>query len=412
MAKKTKTKAAKSAPKGKYAQVTIKRLKLADLEEAPYNSRMITAEALAGLASSLEQFGLLSLPVVNKREGGYRIVGGHQRAKVLQQQGETYAHCIVVEFDEDTERRANFTLNNTAIQGQFIPELTKDLLEQIRARMGDTKDSLFRKLRFDKLVQQVTKAIGSLPSSAATISSGKTADDVDISVSRTTAVSAIGGFYKLGDHVLHCGALKARGSLKGFPVDSAHMAITRIAEQKELNREYLEAHLGHILDNTLGAVYIVTNFESIAQVQGKLTDMQGHWSSTLMWCDYKAKPDGDTPYVGAIIPVLYGWPEGERHQFFGGKRGGNVFTLQRAPKKTDMPVEIAVKAMMNSCEKGHYVLDPDVGRGATVIAAEKCSRRLIGYARSTSMCDAVRKRWAEFVHGKDAKWQAKTPEMS
>lgn len=113
------------ATKTKYARVTVRRFKIADLEDAPYNPRSATQRALAGLGKSLETFGLLALPVVNVSDGRNRIVGGHQRVKVLKAQGEKFIQGVAVEFNAAAERKANLTLNNEAIEGQFVPEMTK-----------------------------------------------------------------------------------------------------------------------------------------------------------------------------------------------------------------------------------------------------------------------------------------------
>ena len=394
----------------KYAKVVIQKFKLDDLEEAPYNSRDITQEALAGLAHSLDEFGLLSLPVVNLRKEGPRIVGGHQRVNVLREQGVKSVSCIVVKFDNAAERRANFSLNNKAIQGEFIPELTKELLDKIRARSGDDKASLFQRLNFDKLLKKISRHISAGGNGAATLSEGATDDDAEPVLKKTRADSKHGVFYKLGEHALYCGDLKAAGSLKGFPADRVDMAFTRIAEKKEIHGDFLDARLGHLLGNTDGAIYIVTSLVSLAQVQRRFISLHGHWSTTLVWLYPDAKPRTEEVYREALIPVLYGWPEGNGHAFFGERRIGNVQSLQRTPK-SDVPVEIAVKAMLLSSEEGDAVLDTDVDAGASVIAAEKTGRRLMGYARTAHACDQVRKRWAEYTNGKGAQWSSLTPAL-
>ena len=395
--------------KKKYAKVTVKRYRLDDLEDAPYNSRTITQEALKGLTNSLDEFGLLALPVVNEREEGPRIVGGHQRIKVLREREEKYVHCIVVKFDDTLERRANFTLNNRALQGEFIPELTKEILDKIRARTGDGKTSLYGRLNFDKLLKKISRNLGTTGNgSRVDLAEGRMDEDDEPPLKKTRAISKHGTFYRLGNHTIHCGALQGSGSLLGFPVDHANMAFTRIAEKKTIHQDFLDAHLGHMLENTDGAIYIVTDTVSMAQVQRRFIDLHGHWSTTLIWQHPEAKPLAKEAYRVATTPVLYGWSEGGPHAFFGETRISNLQTLLRAPK-SDVPVEIATKTMLLSSEEGETVLDVDVGGGASIIAAEKTGRRLIGYARTAHACDRARKRWAEFVGGKGCKWTASTP---
>src|SRR3989304_2356440 len=56
--------------------------KIADLQNADYNPRTITADELAALGAAMREFGDLSGIVVNVRSGN--TVGGHQRTKHLE----------------------------------------------------------------------------------------------------------------------------------------------------------------------------------------------------------------------------------------------------------------------------------------------------------------------------------------
>jgi DNA modification methylase len=54
------------------------------------------------------------------------------------------------------------------------------------------------------------------------------------------------------------------------------------------------------------------------------------------------------------------------------------------------------------------VLDAYMAHGATLIAAEKSGRKLIGYVGSAREMDRIRNRWTRFVHGPNADWRKKT----
>jgi len=415
--KPTKKKRAKGS-NGHYARANVVRLKVADLEDAPYNARTITQKALKGLFKSLEEFGLVHLPVVNKRKKKYRIIGGHQRVLLLRREGVEHVWCIVVEVPDDVERKANFTLNNRAIQGEFVPELTRDLLDRIRGLVdnADAKDSPFKLLNFDELVKRVSRNMNVLSGENGQpiiLNEGRVDEDAEPQMTKTKADSQVGTIYELGDHRIHCGGLKGVGSLKAFGVadDVVDMAFTRIADPKTLSEGYLDSYLGTILEGTRGAVYIVTTTRNLAQIQQRFEALHGHWSTTLMWVYPEASPSVDERYRDVLIPVIYGWPEGADRQFYGEKRISNVFTLKRAPKNK-LPVEIAIKAYaLSSCD-GDNVLDVDVGDGSSVIAASMTPRHLIGYVRTAHACDKVRRRWAEFIHGPKCNWKALTPKRS
>ena len=86
----TRSKGARKAPAAPAeapapGRVQLERMRIADLAPAPYNPRQISEEALAGLGTSVDRFGLVEPVVWNRRTGN--VVGGHQRLKVLQARG-------------------------------------------------------------------------------------------------------------------------------------------------------------------------------------------------------------------------------------------------------------------------------------------------------------------------------------
>jgi len=63
-------------------ELTISEFKLSELNPAPYNPRVIEPENRKGLQASIDEFGLVQLPVVNVRDGKNVIVGGNQPRKL------------------------------------------------------------------------------------------------------------------------------------------------------------------------------------------------------------------------------------------------------------------------------------------------------------------------------------------
>lgn len=113
---------------------TMERKKLSEMQPADYNPREIRAEALTGLQGSIDRFGMLVPIVWNKRSG--RIVGGHQRYKVLTAKGVEETDVMVVDMDDNEEVALNITLNNPAARGTFTKSVVK-LLEQSQRTMSD-----------------------------------------------------------------------------------------------------------------------------------------------------------------------------------------------------------------------------------------------------------------------------------
>jgi len=134
----------------------ITEMRIADLVPAPYNPRTITDQAYAGLRESLQKFGLVDLLVVNKR--GNRIVGGHQRFKVLQDEGVETTPVVLVDLDEISEQMLNVTLNNTQIVGEFTEALAP-LLEKLRLAAPDA----YLAMRLEELRQEVAALLPEEP---------------------------------------------------------------------------------------------------------------------------------------------------------------------------------------------------------------------------------------------------------
>ncbi len=96
----------------------IEKKKTAELLPAEYNPRkdLKTGDAeYEKLKRSIEQFGYVEPVIWNKVTG--RVVGGHQRLKVLQDMGISEVECVVVAMDEEKEKALNIALNK--ISGEW-----------------------------------------------------------------------------------------------------------------------------------------------------------------------------------------------------------------------------------------------------------------------------------------------------
>ena len=90
----------------------IEKKNTADLLPADYNPRKDLKPGDAEyekLKRSIEQFGYVEPVIWNQTTG--RVVGGHQRLKVLIDMGISEVECVVVEMPEDKEKALNIALN-------------------------------------------------------------------------------------------------------------------------------------------------------------------------------------------------------------------------------------------------------------------------------------------------------------
>lgn len=108
----------------------IERKKIRDMDRAAYNPRI---ELIPGdteyenLRRSIITYGMLIPVIWNKRTN--RVVGGHQRLTVLENEGETEVDVSVADLDETQEKQLNIALNK--IEGGWDDEKLAELLMEL-----------------------------------------------------------------------------------------------------------------------------------------------------------------------------------------------------------------------------------------------------------------------------------------
>jgi len=127
-----------------------RRVSLSEMDPAPYNPRTISEEALSGLTSSIDRFGLMKLIIWNEKSGN--IVGGHQRYKVLRESGEEETNVVVVSLDYNDEVALNLSLNNPKAKGEFTQDIL-ELLKKTEVMVGNA----FKDLQLDSLHDRMKK---------------------------------------------------------------------------------------------------------------------------------------------------------------------------------------------------------------------------------------------------------------
>lgn len=134
----------------------IKKVKFEEVKPWDENPRKISEKAVEGLRESLSRFGYVEPIVFNERTGN--IVGGHQRFKVLVEEGIESAMMMVVDMTLEAERAANITLNNPEIEGHFV-----DPALQLAEMIEDKSPELFKSLNFDGLKADLEKKLMKTP---------------------------------------------------------------------------------------------------------------------------------------------------------------------------------------------------------------------------------------------------------
>jgi hypothetical protein len=110
---------------------------------APYNPRQRLTPAdheYQTIKNSVRDFGLVELPVWNKRTGN--LVSGHTRLDILKAEGEKGSLFVVVDLPLEREKALNITLNNPNVAGKWDEASLASLLREIEQGMPDLYDGL------------------------------------------------------------------------------------------------------------------------------------------------------------------------------------------------------------------------------------------------------------------------------
>ena len=133
----------------------IQKKNTAELLPAEYNPRKGLKPGDAEyekLKRSIEQFGYVEPVIWNKATG--RVVGGHQRLKVLLDMGMTEVDCVVVELDQEKEKALNIALNK--ISGEWDKDKLALLITDLQGADFDVSLTGFEPAEIDDLFKEST----------------------------------------------------------------------------------------------------------------------------------------------------------------------------------------------------------------------------------------------------------------
>ena len=126
----------------KYFKAVNMELRRSQIRFADYNPRVIEEEELKNLRKGIKKFGLVGGIIVNKHDGYYTLVQGHQRITVMDglqkynpetHENDYLIRADVVEVDDTSEMELNVLLNNPNAQGKWDYDRLKAIIPKINA---------------------------------------------------------------------------------------------------------------------------------------------------------------------------------------------------------------------------------------------------------------------------------------
>ncbi|MFP3153342.1 site-specific DNA-methyltransferase [Lachnospiraceae bacterium ZAX-1] len=384
----------------------IEKKNTADLLPAEYNPRKDLKPGDAEyekLKRSIEQFGYVEPVIWNKTTG--KVVGGHQRLKVLIDMGISEVECVVVEMDEDKEKALNVALNK--ISGDWDKDKLALLITDLQGADFDVSLTGFEPAELDDLFKD-------------SIKDGIHDDDFDVEEElKKPLMTKLGDVWTLGRHRLFCGdSTKEETFNVLMNGKKANLVITdppynvnyegsagKIKNDNMTNDSFYQ----FLLDAFMNTETVMADDASIyvfhADTEGlnfrkAFADAGFYLSGTCIW-KKQSLVLGRSPYQWQHEPVLYGWKKKGKHQWYTGRKETTVWEFDKPKKNGDhptmKPIPLLAYPIMNSSMSNTLVLDPFGGSGSTLIACEQSDRSCFTVELDEKFCDVIVKRYIEQV---------------
>lgn len=355
----------------------IERLPLSKLKPADYNPRTITDENLAGLAASMDRFGCVEPIVWNRKTR--RVVGGHQRLRILLDRGETEADVVVVNLSAADEKALNVALNSPSLQGEFTPDL-QALLDEIR---GDSPD-LYDALLLDELRTEDPEPVA------------VTEDEVP--EPPVEPVTRPGDLWLCGEHRLLCGdSTKAEDVGRLQNGASFDACVTDppygIGVDYGIYKDTQDA-LIRVISKVMPVLLKLPCAALTSGVLGMWHYPKPAWVGT--WVHPAGNGRGPWGF-NQNNPILYYGKDPYLQHGLGSRPDSIVFACDRQGVEghpTPKPLKVwAWLVERLSAKAGQLLFDPFLGSGTTMIAAEQLNRRCYGIEIEPRYVDVCCRRW-------------------
>ena len=388
----------------------IEKKNTADLLPADYNPRKDLKPGDAEyekLKRSIEQFGYVEPVIWNQTTG--RVVGGHQRLKVLMDMGMTEVDCVVVAMDEDKEKALNIALNK--ISGDWDKDRLALLIADLQGADFDVSLTGFEPAEIDDLFKD-------------TLKDGVKDDDFDVGAElEKPTMTKPGDIWTLGRHCLICGdSTKAEtydllmGSTKAnlvitdppynvnYEGSAGKIKNDNMADEAFYNfllDAYTQMHSAMADD---ASIYVFHADTEGLNFRRAFADAGFYLSGCCIW-KKQSLVLGRSPYQWQHEPCLYGWKKNGKHQWYTGRKETTIWEFDKPKKNGDhptmKPIPLLVYPIMNSSMSNSVVLDPFGGSGSTLIACEQTDRICYTIELDEKFCDVIVKRYIEQVGGAD-----------
>lgn len=363
----------------------IEKMNISKLNPAEYNPRKNLQPGDAEyekLKRSMEQFGYVEPVIWNKTTG--RVIGGHQRLKVLVDLGLKEVDCVVVEMDEEREKALNIALNK--INGEWDTDKLAMLISDLQGSDFDVSLTGFEEAEIANLFEKTgEKEVRD--------------DDFDLTAALEKASFVErGDIWIVGRHRLMCAdATSAEDVAALMDRKRANLVVTdppyncsyeggtgmKIINDSWDNSKKFYQFLLDAFKNAYdslsdgSAFYCFHSDAEKVNFFNATVDAGFHYSTTCIWVK-NALVIGRMDYQMRHEPIVYAFKNTAKHKFYGDRKQTTVWEFDKPAKSqlhpTTKPLSLVAYPIKMSSQENGIVLDLFGGSGSTLIACEQMNR--------------------------------------
>ncbi|MDU8944350.1 DNA modification methylase [Ovoidimarina sediminis] len=416
-----------------------------EIDDAPRRLHRAARTQVETIKRSIERFGN-RIPILVRRKDcktRYEVVDGHSRLAATRLLGAEKLPCIVVDDLPGAEiRRLALTLNKTQETGEWDEEAVHLEINEIIEITGD--------LEFPGFALPEIEAIqfGDLDAAEP-----DPADELDDNVNDERApVGRPGDLWILGDHRLWCGSArdgdKIREMLGGVAIHAvftdppynvkiagnARSTNAGFQEFVEASGEMSDGDYLAFLTDTLGnavavlkpggVLFACIDWRHVGEMAEALDALGLDRLNICVWV--KTNPGMGSLYRSQHEFIFVARKPGASHRnnielgqhgrnrsnvwHYAGATGGRTDPDDdHSLHPTTKPLRMVMDALLDVTAPGDLVLDPFLGSGTTLLAAERTRRRCLGVEIEPCYVDVAIRRWQAMTSGQAV--LAKTGQM-
>jgi DNA modification methylase len=412
--------------------ITLPNVRLAstaDLKPSPRNARTHSKKQIRQIANSILRFGWTA-PILADDKGN--IIAGHGRHLAALELGQKSVPVITAAYLTDVEKRAlaladNKLADNAGFDRKILAAELGELAVLLPEINLDISITGFDPAEIDALAVDF-------------IDPAQDPTDEPPAPDNTKAVSQIGDLWVLGQHRLFCGnacddsavrrlmGRQLAAMLFGDPPYNVRIGATvgrgniKHREFAHASGEMSPAQFTDFLTRWMrlaarysedGSIhYVCIDWRHLAEMLAAGNEVYSELKNVVVWAKTNA---GQGSFYRSQHEFIFVFKNGEaphQNNVELGKHGrnrSNIWTYAgvntfRASRMDELsvhptvkPVALVADAMRDCSRRDDIVLDPFMGSGTTILAAERISRRAYGLEIDPVYVDVAIRRWQSFT---------------